>query len=66
LQLFFEILLGKLFLESCSWEHEQPVHGNLAREPVRCETFLPPGFGTLLDNLARLPIIQNLASESVI
>ena len=35
LQLSFEILLRKLFLESCSWEHEQPVLGNLAWEPVR-------------------------------
>ena len=24
LQMFFKILLCKLFLESCSWEHEQP------------------------------------------
>ena len=34
-QLSNEILLCKLFLGSWSWEHEQPVLGNLAWEPVR-------------------------------
>ena len=37
--IFYVILLSKLFLESCFWEHEQPVLANLAWEPV-CWTFL--------------------------
>ena len=58
LQLFFEILLCKLFLESCSWEHEQPVLGNFAWEPVRW-TIL----ATLLWNLSWQPCLSTYYSK---
>ena len=52
-----------MFLGSCSGQHEQPVLGNLAWEPV---------LGTFLETLAAEPclttlsIVKSLACESVI